>query len=111
MEAEEIRKRFQKDVLSFNKLDPSHHNGVIIGVLTYACRGDANRKLVQKYLSGHISSKDLLPAEWWAMWNFVQPEKPVGGKWQSARGEDLARDCNIILNALVDQPGQTKMEI
>jgi len=109
MEAEEIKQRFQQYVDSYIKVEFSR--GAVIGVMNYYCKNDSNRHLVLKFLTGKTSSKQLTDAEWFALFKFVQPTKPPGGKWTSAHGYELERVCGIILTAIADQPRQMKMEL
>jgi len=84
--------------------------GAITGVLTRACKSNENRHMVLKFLTDKWSSKEFDRAEWHALNHLVEPGGPVGGKWQSGRGDaELERICGIILAAAVDQPGQTQM--
>jgi len=86
------------------------HRGTVIGVLNKACHGDANRKLVMKYLTGKTSSSLLTDAEFYAFYKLALPFKPEGGKWTTQRGEaELASICGTILAASLDQEGQLKM--
>jgi len=83
--------------------------GAITGVLEKACGGKANRYLVLKVLTGKTSSKLLSESEWYALMCMVQPCKPVGGHWHSARDTELERMCGIFLTRAVDVPEQGKM--
>lgn len=108
MNAQEIKQEFERnrDTAPVTEINM----GAVVGVLNKACGGDDNRHLIIKWLTGKISAKSLTPSELYALWCIVQPTKPEGGKWTTARGEDeLKRICGIILTAAVDQDGQQKM--
>lgn len=82
--------------------------GAIIGTLEKSCVGKENRKRVLRMLTGHTSSKELNGAHWNALYLLVLPYKPEGGKWGTGN-PNLDEACQVLLNADVDQPGQTKM--
>ena len=105
MNAKELKQDFDFNVSSAERVEFSH--GAVIGVLNHACKNESNRHLVLKYLTGKISSKEITDEQWYALYRFVLPFKPEGGKWQSQRGDEvLAQMCGVILTAVVDQPGQ-----
>lgn len=109
MTKDEIMHDFQESIDSFGgETYPAGMQGAIIGTLEKSCNGKDNRKLVLKQLTGKTSSKELNNAEWFGLYRLVQPWKPEGGKWGSGN-IDLDRICSVLLNASVDQPGQTKM--
>lgn len=81
--------------------------GAITGCLETACgKKKENRYRILKILTGKTSSKQLDGAEWDALYKLVLPWKPEGGKWGTGN-PDLERICNALLNADVEQPGQT----
>ncbi len=83
------------------------HQGTIVGVLKTCAGSDGNYRLVLKALTGKTSSKLLSPAEWYALYKFVTPIKPEGGKWHSKHtNEELTRWCNMLVYSTVDVPGQ-----
>lgn len=83
--------------------------GTIIGVLKKCAGSDDNYRLVLKSLTGHTSSKELTPAQWYALFKFVMPFKPEGGKWQSQHtDEELSRWCNMLVNSTIDVPEQMR---
>ena len=85
--------------------------GAIIGTLDKACGRKEDRHLVLKQLTGHTSSKELSPAQWYALYQMTMPYKPEGGKWMAGVGEEsLEILCRAVLNASLDQPGQMKIE-
>lgn len=83
--------------------------GAITGVLEKACGGKSNRYLVLKVLTGKTSSKLLTENEWYALMCLVQPCKPLGGHWHSARDTELEQMCQILLRKAVYQPGQLQI--
>lgn len=109
MFAEEIIEEFNQNVDKF--VDGTvFHQGSITGVLEKACGGKENRYLVLKVLTGHTSSKDLNNAQWNALYHFVKPYKPEGGKWTTQRGEnELAAMCGALLTLHATQEGQIDM--
>jgi len=108
MNADEIIQEFKKNAESVIAAEILL-KGAITGVLEKACGGKANRYLVLKVLTGKTSSKLLTESEWYALMCLVQPSKPVGGKWHSARDAELERMCGILLTRAVDVPEQGKM--
>ena len=106
MNAQEIINQFKIDVEQYNGVIV--HHGAVVGVLKKAIRNDSDYRLVLKALTGKTSSKSLSPAEMYALHQFVLPVKPVGGKWQSRRGdEELKKMCNVLINSTVEQEGKT----
>jgi len=110
MNAQSIIQEFKTNVSKFSDGDVLA-KGAITGLLERACGGKANRYLVIKVLTGKTSSKLLTEAEWYAFLLLVQPEKPVGGHWQSARGDELRVMCQNLLTEAVSQPGQMQMTL
>lgn len=107
MEADVIKREFQRDCSAWTG-GKVFSEGAIVGVLKKHCRSDSDYRLVLKALTGKTSSKLLSPEEWYAMLLFVKPFKPEGGKWDSERGEDLTRMCDLLINSLVDVPEQAR---
>lgn len=105
-EVEVIKREFQKDVDAFVDGEV-FSRGAIVGVLKKHCRNDSEYRQVLKALTGKTTSKQLTPAEWYALLKFVKPFKPEGGKWGSERGEDLNRMCNALVRSLDEAPEQT----
>ena len=98
MNAKGIKKRFSEYVEK-NGYPPSvASRGVYIGKLNKACGGDANRKLLLKYLTDKTSTKVLSDAEWRALKKFVDVD-PV----------DLELMCKIVLGEVVKVDGQLDM--
>jgi len=109
MNAAETISEFNDNVRSFQGVEVLG-KGAITGVLERACGGSANRYLVLKVLTGKTSSKELSEAEWFALQRIVQPEKPAGGHWQSARGEyELKQICGNLLSFVANVPEQYRM--
>ena len=108
--ADDVIQEFKNEMDKYDGENyPPGMQGAIIGTLEKACGGKDNRKLVLKLLTGHTSSKDLHPAQWYALYKLVLPYKPEGGKWGSGNPE-LEYLCNCLLSKTVDQSGQTKFE-
>lgn len=106
MNAEEIKKEFDQNVGNFIS-GVVFSQGAVVGVLKKACRSDGDYRLALKALTGRMSSKELDDAQWNALYKFVLPMKPEGGKWQSGRGaSELESMVNCLVNQAVDQPGQ-----
>lgn len=106
MTQDEIIQEFNTSVSNFS-LGEVYNKGAILGVLTRACGSTENRHLFLKVLTGKFSSKLLTDAEWFGVLRLVQPEKPIGGIWQSKRGEyELRQICGTLLARAVSQPGQ-----
>lgn len=108
MNANEIKELFNQYKKEFDHQTVFHH-GTVVGVLNKACNGEANRRLVLKELTGKTSTKELNDCDFYALYRFVQPFKPVGGTWGSEKGAELESMCSTLLLAHVDQEGQTKM--
>ena len=109
MNADDIIQEFKTNAQT-TTIAPIPLMGAITGILEKACGGKANRYLVTKVLTGKTSSRLLTDSEWYAFLCLVQPEKPLGSHWRSARGdEELRQICQILLTRAVDQPGQEKM--
>lgn len=102
MNAESIKLRFAYYVGNHDGMFPpsAKARGVYVGALNKVCKGDANRKLVLKYLTGKTSTKLLEDAEWIALCKMVDVS-PV----------ELERMCQIILGEVVKQDGQQEMEL
>lgn len=100
--AQDIKNAFNRRVQEY---DPAQiyytgkMEGTIIGVLKKCCGSDDNYRQVLKALTGKTSSKDLSNAEWYALWKFVKPTKPEGGKWQS---EHTDTQLNVLCNTLIN---------
>lgn len=83
------------------------HKGTIVGILKKACGSDSRYRQVLKGLTGRTSSKELNEAQWYALYTFVKPVKPEGGKWQSEHGDEkLASWCDAVVRHMDAQPGQ-----
>ena len=100
--------RVEKCVTQYN-VNPGI-KGAVNGILTRACGGDANRKLVLKYLCGVTSSKQLNAAQWMVLCDMVQPDKPAGQPWQAGNPE-FQRAIAAVLAALPKQEGQEEMAL
>jgi hypothetical protein len=100
MNAEKIKERFTFYLTNNTGLYPpsTKAHGVYVGALNKACKGDANRKLVLKYLTGKTSTKVLSDTEWIALRKMIDVS-PV----------ELETMCGIILGAVVKQEGQGDM--
>lgn len=101
MNAQKIKERF--DLYANNTVGGQYapsaaSHGVCVGALNKACKGDANRKLVLKYLTGKTSTKVLSDNEWIALKKMVDVS-PV----------ELERMCGIILGEVVKQEGQLEL--
>lgn len=108
MEANDIIQEFKRAVE--RHIDSVVHLGAVVGVLKKACRSDSDYRLVLKALTGKTSSKELTQAQIYALFNFVQPYKPDGGKWQSKR-DNLPQMCDALVRNMVDVPEQEKMPL
>jgi hypothetical protein len=100
MNAPVIKERFEFYVNNHDGMYPpsSKAHGVYVGTLNKVCKGDANRKLVLKYLTGKTSTKVLSDGEWIALKRMCDIN-PV----------ELERYCGMILAEVVKQDGQTEM--
>ena len=110
MNGEQVKAHFEKRVaetVTQYNINPGI-KGAINGILTRACGGDENRKLVLKYLCGVTSSKMLNAAQWMVLSDMVKPDKPPFGGWQ-AGNEKFQSVINAVLAALPKQEGQTEM--
>ena len=107
MNAQQIKEYFESKV----KKTVSQHNinpgikGAINGIISRACGGSDNRKLVLKYLCGVTSSKELNAAQWIVLSEMVKPEKPALMNWQSGNPK-FQSVINAILAELPRQEGQ-----
>ena len=109
MNAEETIKEFKSNCEKYSG-GKNDMKGVITGLMNKACGGEANRYLVLKALTGKTSSKLLTDAEWYGLLLLIQPEKPEGGKWQSAIGDyELSLICGQILGFSAKQDGQLEI--
>ena len=112
MTGEDVRTYFagrvENTITQYN-VDPGI-KGAVNGILTRACGGDANRKLVLKYLCGVTSSKQLSAAQWMVLCDMVQPDKPAGQPWQAGNPK-FQRAIDAVLAALPKQEGQMQMEL
>lgn len=104
-----------KDEFDANVDRHEHHivdrgmQGAIVGTLEAACgKKPENRHRLLKMLCGVTSSKELSSPQWSALYSLVLPFKPEGGKWISGN-PNLEEICTILLNADMNQPGQTQM--
>ena len=110
MNGEQVKAHFEKRVtetVTQYNINPGI-KGAINGILTRACGGDENRKLVLKYLCGVTSSKMLNAAQWIVMSDMVKPDKLPFGGWVS-RNDKFQSVINAVLAALPKQEGQTEM--
>ena len=75
------------------------HQGTVVGVLKKACGNkDETYRKVLMVLTGRDSSKLLNPAQWNALYRFVMPVKPEGGKWGSGHGDDKLKEwCELLV--------------
>jgi len=97
MNAQNIKIRFAYYVGNHEGMYPpsAKGRGVYVGILNRACKGDANRKLFLKYLTGKTSTKLLSEIEWIAMKKLCDIS-PV----------ELEKIASIILGEVVKQEGQ-----
>ena len=97
MNAQNIKIRFAYYVGNHEGMFPpsAKGRGVYVGILNRACKGDANRKLFLKYLTGKTSTKLLSEIEWIAMKKLCDIS-PV----------ELEKIASIILGEVVKQEGQ-----
>jgi len=97
MNAQNIKLRFAYYVGNHEGMFPpsAKGRGVYVGILNRACKGDANRKLFLKYLTGKTSTKLLSEIEWIAMKKLCDIS-PV----------ELEKIASIILGEVVKQEGQ-----
>lgn len=111
MNANEIIAQFEHNVIRFvSESAVEYSKGSVVGILKKACKSDGDYRLVLKALTGKTSSKEITTEQWFALYQFVLPTKPEGGKWQSGRGDsELASMCDSLVRSAVDQPGQEKM--
>lgn len=84
--------------------------GAVNGILTRACGGEENRRLVLKYLCGVTSSKLLNSQQWIVLTDMVKPDKPEGQPWQAGNPR-FQRAIDAVLASLPKQEGQTEMEL
>lgn len=96
--AEKIKNAFNTYVKKF--VDGEVFNkGCVVGVLKKCAGSDERYRKVLMELCGKNSSKQLTPAEWYALFKFTAPYKPEGGKWQSKHtDEELSRWCDMLIN-------------
>jgi hypothetical protein len=100
MNAQKIKERFEFYTANHDGLYPpsAKAHGIYVGALNKACKGDANRKLVLKFLTGKTSTKILTDPEWIALRKMVDITLV-----------DLETMCGVILGEVVKQEGQTEM--
>ncbi len=110
MNGEEVRAYFERKVsavVTQYNINPGI-KGAINGILTRACNGEENRRLVLKYLCGVTSSKELTAAQWIVMSEMVQPDKLPFGGWQSSNPK-FQGAIDAVLAALPEQEEQAEM--
>ena len=110
MNAQQVKEHFDYKVgmcITQYNINPGI-KGAINGIITRACGGDDNRKLVLKYLTGHTSSKELNAAQWIVLAEMVKPDKPPFGGWQAGNPK-FQSVINAILAELPRQEGQGEM--
>ena len=102
MDATKIKSRFEFYLTNHEGLFPPSvkARGVYVGTLNKACKGDANRKLFLKFLTGKTSTKVLSENEWIALRKLCDIS-PV----------ELERFAGIILGEVVKQDGQHEMAL
>jgi hypothetical protein len=100
MNAQQIKDRFQHHVDNYEMNFPpsAKAHGVYVGILNRVCKGDANRKLVLKFLTGKTSTKILTDNEWVAVKKMCDIS-PV----------ELEKVVGIILGEVVKQDGQLSL--
>ena len=102
MDANKIKSRFEFYVVNHEGLYPPSvkSRGVYVGNLNKACKGDANRKLFLKFLTGKTSTKVLSEDEWIALRKLCDIS-PV----------EIERLCAIVLGEVVKQDGQHELAL
>lgn len=102
MDANKIKSRFEFYVTNHEGLYPpsAKARGVYVGTLNKACKGDANRKLFLKFLTGKTSTKTMSDGEWIALRKMCDIS-PV----------ELERMAGIVLAEVVKQEGQEEMKL
>lgn len=109
MNSDEIIAQFEHNVITYYAW-VNFSKGSVVGILKKACRSDSDYRLVLKVLSGKTSSKEISEAQFYALYLFVMPWKPEGGKWGSGRGDsELAKMCDSLIREAVDVPEQSRM--
>jgi len=101
MNAQQIKNRFDYYIANHEGMYPPSPKGrgVYVGILNKACKGDANRKLFLKYLTGKTSTKVLSENEWIAMKKLCDIH-PI----------ELEKIASIVLGEVVKQEGQLTFE-
>lgn len=84
--------------------------GAMNGILSKAVGGDANRKLVLKYLANTTTSTTLTQGQWYALYCLVRPTKDAALGWISDNPK-FQTAINAVLADLTRQEGQLEMEI
>lgn len=110
MTANELKLRFAYYVNQYTPVlqKPDAFIKAALGTISKASGGDANRKLVQKALTGKTSSREMSDAEKYALTKFASPAK-IGGHWESEHGTRLVDMCHLLLEDLARQEGQAEM--
>jgi len=101
MNAQKIKERFDfyaNNTVGVQYPPSAASHGVYVGAMNKACKGDANRKLVLKYLTGKTSTKTLSDKEWIALKKMVDISPA-----------ELERLCGIILAEVVKQDDQLEL--
>lgn len=103
MNADTIKKRFDYYIENHEGMYPpsAKARGVYVNALNKACKGDANRKLFLKFLTGKTSTKTLTDQEWTAIKRMVDKSTTVG----------LEMIAAVILGECVKQAGQLEMMV
>ena len=84
--------------------------GAINGILSKAVGGDANRKVVLKYLADTTSSTTLDQGQWYALYCLVKPYKDTALGWISDNPKFMDA-IGAILASMAKMDGQLEMEI
>ena len=108
--ANELKLRFVYYVNNYTPADrkPELLFKAALGAISKASGGEANRKLVQKALTGKTSSREMNDAEKYALCKFAAPAK-IGGHWASEHGMFLIDMCHLLLEDMARQDGQVEM--
>jgi len=89
---------------------PDGIKGAMNGILAKSVGGNANRKLVLKYLAGTTTSTTLTDWQWYALYVLVQPYKDTALGWMS-NNPKFRTAIDAVLADMAKMEGQLEMEI
>ena len=81
--------------------------GAIVGHLEEICGGKKERRTFLRSVYGVLSSRDLEPWQWNALWRWLGPPIEFGGKWYPH--PECEPETRALLRAALIEAGQVEM--